>query len=122
MRASEKIRSDLDRAFPASGSGTASARGAESARRFIAASLGFVPEASREAILDSFLSRLQSDRDAAVAWLGTLCGIFLQDYDGSALGLEDWEELRDIVNEGAGEIDIDLLTYVMSLVVDHGAL
>ena len=122
MRPSEKIRSDLDRTFVAAIKGGPSPRAAEQARRFVAGSLGFLPEEVRAAILDSFGARAEADGAAAVAWLGVLCGIFLQDYDESPLAAADWEELRDIVNEGAGEMDIDLLTYVMSLVVDHGAL
>lgn len=122
MRPSEKIRSDLDRTLGAAASGLSTPRAAEQARRFVAGSLGFLPEEVRSAILESFMARAEADRASAVAWLGVLCGIFLQDYDDSPLPAADWEELRDIVNEGAGEMDIDLLTYVMSLVVDHGAL
>lgn len=95
---------------------------AAEARRFIGSTLGFVPAESRNALQDAFAARLKADRTAALEWMGTVCSILLQDYDDSPLPREDWEELRDILNEGAGEMDLDLLTYAMALVVEHSAI
>ena len=46
----------------------------------------------------------------------------MMDYDGTAFEKADWEEIREAVVLEEEALDIDLLEYVMSLVVDHGAL
>ncbi|MEN6476905.1 MAG: hypothetical protein ABFC75_02800 [Rectinema sp.] len=120
MRATEKLRSDMDRAFRTAE--VSPVRIGEIARREIDSEFGFVPEASRSLILESYLRRRAVDPTAALQWLGTLGGIFLQDYDDAPLARSDWEELRDILTAGSEEMDIDLLTYAMALVVERRAI
>ena len=120
MRPTEKLRSDLDRSLR--NTEASPSRTTETARRAIDSEFGVVPEASRVMLLESYLRRRGTDPEAALQWLGTLGGIFLQDYDDAPLSMADWEELRDILEAGSEEMDIDLLTYAMGFVVERGAI
>lgn len=51
-----------------------------------------------------------------------MAGIFLQDYDASPLSDDEWKELRDMLSADAGELDMEVLTYAMALVMEHKAL
>ena len=84
---------------------------------------GVSPELAQE-FFTAFLQRCSntSDIDGAVEWLSVMGTILLQDYNGSELPHADWVELRNLVNASADTMAIDILTYIMGLVVDHGAL
>lgn len=84
--------------------------------------LGFLPPSTRDAIFLGFQGRLQVDPIRATDWLVAIAGIFLQDYDGSPLSREEWHELRDILADDSGELDMDVLTYAMTLVMENKAL
>lgn len=121
MKPSEKTRNDLERSLAEAGKlpeGTRAAHFKACVERYF----GFLPQTAREGILQSFADRQVKDAGSAVAWLLVIAGIFLQDYDGSPLSDEDWRELRDILSEASGELDMDILSYAMTLVVEHKAL
>lgn len=71
-----------------------------------------------------FLSRCTHNNDvqAALRWLIIIGSILLQDYNNGALTHEDWVQIREIVNSSADTMSLDELTYIMQLVVEHGAL
>ncbi|HRV29088.1 MAG TPA: hypothetical protein P5522_09915, partial [Spirochaetia bacterium] len=71
-----------------------------------------------------FLSRCTRNNDvqAALRWLIVIGSILLQDYNNGALTHEDWVQIREIVNSSADTMSLDELTYIMQLVVEHGAL
>ncbi len=71
-----------------------------------------------------FLSRCTrvNDIQAALRWLISVGSILLQEYNNEALTQEDWIQIRDIVNSSADTMSIDELTYIMQLVVEHGAI
>jgi hypothetical protein len=48
--------------------------------------------------------------------------VLMMDYDGTAFSEADWREIRDAVALEEAYLDIELLEYVMSLVLEHGAL
>ena len=121
MKPSEKTRNDLERSLAEAGKLPASAR-ASHFKACVERYFGFLPPTAREDIFQSFAERLAKDAESASAWLLVIAGIFLQDYDGSPLSDEDWRELRDILSEGSGELDMDILSYAMTLVVEHKAL
>lgn len=64
------------------------------------------------------------DRDALVQRLADLVDLLWMEYDGDADPLErqDWEVVRDVVDEYAPELEMDLVQYVMERVVEHRAL
>ena len=73
-------------------------------------------------ILMDLPTRWKRGRDGALAWLGAIGSILLRDYDGAALEKADWEELREALADSGGELDLELLTYAMALVVEKGYL
>ena len=122
MQPNEKFRSDLDQALRRSG-GASEPMKLESLRAYF---LGFfrksVPEETLADLFATFQEKWRRDEDKALAWLGGVGSVLLQDYDGTPLSKEDWAGLRESVSLDQGSIDLDLLSYVMTLVVDHGAL
>ncbi len=42
--------------------------------------------------------------------------------DLDILSQEDWESLKDFINDSAEEIDLDSLQNMMSILLDHGAI
>ena len=44
------------------------------------------------------------------------------DYDGTSFTPGEWAEVRESLTLAQDDLDIDLLGYAMSLIVDHGAL
>jgi hypothetical protein len=44
------------------------------------------------------------------------------DYDGTPYTKADWKEIKEAIVLEEGSLDLELLEYVMSLVLDHGAL
>lgn len=56
--------------------------------------------------------------------LADLVDLFWMQYDDQADPLDstDWEALRDIVDEHAQSLDLELVQYVMERVVSHNAL
>jgi hypothetical protein len=111
MRPSEKLKEDILK----------SARSL-SPDRCIDQNFAFLPEEPRALLRELFQQRFAADPDAAAEWLGTLGTIFFQDYDETPLTLDDWHAVRDIVSLGADVMDMDLVSYVMNLVMEHKAL
>jgi hypothetical protein len=120
MQAVDKFRSDLDRAARKT-SGSDSAR-LESLRLFFLREFPSVSKETMAALFDCFREKWSSGEEGALAWLGAVGSILLQDYDGSPLSTRDWQDLRDALSLGAEEMDLELLGYAMSLVLDHRAL
>lgn len=81
-----------------------------------------LPDDLVASLLEGLEERLARDREAALAWLGTIASILLQDYDGGKLEPADWVALRDALDDSGGELDLELLTYAMALVVERGFL
>lgn len=122
MQPTEKFRSDLDHALRRSGEASEPMK-LESLRNYF---YGFfrknVPEETLADLFASFLGKWREDEEKALAWLGGVGSLLLQDYDGTPLSKEDWAGVREAITLDQGSIDLDLLSYVMTLVVDHGAI
>lgn len=69
---------------------------------------------------------MDSDREAAEKQqlLADLLDLTWMQYDDQAdpLSREDWSFLRDLIDEYAPELELDLVQYVMERVVSHHAL
>lgn len=111
MRPSEKLKEDILKSARSS-----------NPDRCVDQNLAFLPEEPRAMLRELFQQRFAADPETAAEWLGTLATIFLQDYDETPLTLEDWQAVRDIVSLGAEVMDLDLVSYVMNLVMEHKAL
>jgi len=121
MKPSEKTRSDLLRSLAEAGGLPERARPAHF-RDSIERHLGFLPASTRDSLIQGFQDRQRTDPARAAVWLEAMTGIFLKDYDGTPLSMAEWQELRDILADDAGELDMDILSYAMTLVMENKAL
>jgi len=64
--------------------------------------------------------RVDASRGALV--IASFVGILRQQYDGTPLTLSEWRQLRDLISDCADELEMDVVTYAMSLIMDYGAL
>jgi len=121
MKPSEKTRSDLLRSLTEAEKAQEQTRPALF-KAGVERHFGYLPPLTREAIFLSFENKRRENAERAFEWLAVMGGIFLKDYDDSPLSIDEWRELRDILSSDAGELDMDLLSYAMTLIVEHKAL
>ena len=133
MRESEKFRSELgaaeSRAFGRASSGAAGgaegrggAAALEEFRQFFFRSFPRVGRRTLSALFEAYAERRRERPVDAAAWLAGAASILMLDYDGYPFERSDWELIREAVALEEEELDMDLLEYAMSLVLDHGAL
>ena len=118
MKPSEKTLSDLARALE-SQSGTS---GDAQSGSLVERHLGFLPPSTREEVLISYREKKLADPERADIWLMTVTSVFLREYDGTALSIGEWRELRDIVSAEAGVLHMDVVSYALGLVMEYKAL
>jgi len=117
MRPVEKFLSDLDQATRRGGP-----QALAQVRGLFERSFPAVRGETAAALLADLAEKWRADPAAAASWLGTVASIVLLEYDGAPLSSEDWAGLREAFSAGSGELDLELLTYAMDLVLEHGAL
>lgn len=68
--------------------------------------------------------RLAADHERFAQTLADIVDLLWMQYDDAAdpLETEEWRLLRDLVDQYAAELDMPLIEYVMTRVVDHRAL
>jgi hypothetical protein len=121
MQPTDKFRTDLDQAaHRAAGRGEAAE--IEALRSFFYRSFPRIGEETKASLFTTYLERRRSSPETASIWLAGVGSILMMDYDGTSFVKADWEDIRESVVLEEEELDMDLLEYVMSLVVDHGAL
>jgi hypothetical protein len=63
----------------------------------------------------------EEGRKRAVEWFGSILALlsdcFTKDMDFSD---RDWEEIRDCISDEAENLDMDLITSIMTIIVDRG--
>jgi hypothetical protein len=125
MKDVDKFLSDIARWKGAGPSGQDPAQ-LEALRRMFFEHLRAMPNDLLSDIFMDFLERYSKDgetgRARAIAWLSGIASLFSGEYDGTPFSSEDWESLRESVSANAGDMDIDLLTEIMSLILEHDAL
>ncbi len=119
MRETDKFRSDLGRTAGRASSGAAAI---ESLRSFFYRSFPRVGEEAKASLFASYLERRRLSPDSALDWLAGVGSILAMDYDGSSFTEGDWRDIRDAIALEEENLDIELLEYVMSLVLENGAL
>ncbi len=126
MQAIDRWKRELDQSLARLDRGLtgtqASARLGAAIREHFALSFRALPRDLLDALLEGVESWIAANREAAVARCGTLSSILLMDYDGGKLEESDWDGLREAFSDAGGDVDLDLLTYVMQLVLDKGRL
>jgi hypothetical protein len=121
MQPIDKFKADLDGAAKrAAGKGEAAE--VEALRSFFFRSFPRVGEEAKAALFASYLERRRAAAGSASAWLSGLGSILMMDYDGTPFSKADWEDIRESIVLEEESLDIELLEYVLSLVLDHGAL
>jgi len=121
MKPSEKLKSDLLRSLKELWKQPETAR-LPYLEALLLEYFRTLPASTRSSLASSFEARRVKNQESAVEWLIAVSGIFLKDYDGSPLSLDDWREVRDLVSEASGELGIDVIEYAMDLVLEHQAL
>jgi hypothetical protein len=63
-------------------------------------------------------------RGGALTGFGALAAFFLGEFDDTSMSLEDddWEDIRETLEEVSGEMDMDTLTALMGELLDRGKL
>lgn len=121
MTGTEKLISDIRRTL-ASLESNGKAAHAPSLEALIYQHFSFLPESACQSLSEAFISKYEANRERSKYWLEAVAGIFSQEYDGAELTIDEWREIRDMISAAAGELPMDLLTSIMSLIVDHKAL
>lgn len=120
MRPIEKLRSDLSRSAAELAKATEAQKTAVS-RQIVDRFFGGYASL-KEPLHRNFEELRLADTARAFEWLACVGGILARDFDDSPLDIDGWERIRDVMNEISGDLDMDTLTYAMTLVVDHRAL
>ncbi|HAP43002.1 MAG: hypothetical protein A2087_11600 [Spirochaetes bacterium GWD1_61_31] len=125
MLPQEKLKRDLNEWFRHNYQ-TPNSKDFDALRSLFTRAVRPLPENTANGFFSTFLSRYQADgqpaRSAAIDWLGGVGSLLLADYDGTAFSRQDWTEIRDLVTSDAGDLDLDLLTYILSQVMEHGGI
>jgi len=125
MQAVDKLKRDLDGWFTRQG-GAPDSKAYDALRTLYKRALGDIPESTVAAVYTTFLSFFASSGDRsgqkAIDWLGGLGSLLLMDYDGTEFTRAEWVEIREIVTLDSGDIDMDILSYVLTQVLDHGGI
>lgn len=106
----------------AGGPGAPPARRLEALRQFFLGQFRGVPGETLAGLSASFAEIWARDEERALAWLGGVSSLLLQDYDGTDFSAAEWADIKASVEVSAGEMDLDLLSYLMGMVLEHGAL
>jgi hypothetical protein len=121
MQAIDKFKSDFDATLKRSATASEQAR-LEALRRFFFDEFRRIPGEVLSAFFTTFLEAWRSGEEKALAWLQGVSSLLLMEYDNTPFTREEWADIKESIVLGSEEIDLELLSYVMGLVLDHGAL
>jgi hypothetical protein len=121
MQPIDKFKADLDAAAKRAARGGEKAE-VEALRSSFFRSFPRVGEEAKSALFAAYLERRLSSAESAMTWLAGVGSVLMMDYDGTPFGKADWEDIRESIVLEEASLDIELLEYVLSLVLDHGAL
>jgi len=125
MQAVDKLKRDLDSWFTQNNA-KADSKSYDALRTLYKRALGDVPESTVAAVYTTFLSFFASSGERsgqkAMDWLGGIGSLLLMDYDGTEFSRPEWVEIREIVTLDSGDIDMDILSYVLTQVLEHGGI
>ncbi|GAB1432482.1 hypothetical protein MASR2M29_11070 [Spirochaetota bacterium] len=123
MQAIDKLKTDLDDWEKSSGHNPGH-NDFDRLRTIFGRNIPKIPEDTMAALFASFLSRFGSGEAPrkALDWLSAIGSLLLCDFDNSQLDKEDWVEIRDLITTDSGEIDMDILSYVLGKALEHGAI
>lgn len=124
MRDSDKFLSDLD-AWERRHRGDISGRAALSdMSHLLSRLLTGLPAPLLSDLVQGFAARAQDQGgfSAASVWLGAVAALLSGEGGGEGLSREDWADLGQTVSANAELLDVDRLSDIMGLVLEHGGL
>lgn len=129
MNMSERFYRGLDKIAGRSGTAGLAAT-VEEVRGVFEGSMGRVPETLVRSVYLRFLDGFNKSGKPEAEFvpsaydLGAYVDLFWMEYDENfrKLADEDWTFLRDELSSCAGSMDMDILTYVMTQIVDRGKI
>lgn len=122
MQEIDRFRKNLDTTLKRSGP-AGEAKRLEDLRQFFFMEFRPLPQEALAALFATFAETWKAAGEKrALEWLGGVASLLLQDYDGTAFSRAEWSDIKESLLVAQGEIDLDLLTYVMALVLDNKAL
>ena len=121
MQAIDKFKTDLDQAARRA-AGRGEAAGIEALRSFFFRAFPKVGDEAKASLFASYLERRRDSAEDAALWLAAVGSVLMMDYDDTPLAKADWEDIKEAVVLEEEALDLELLEYVLSLVLDHGAL
>ena len=94
-------------------------------RKAFVGSLGFLPDGLIYDLFDYYMIRYENNQDSSTDkyslfyHLGDVIDLFDQEYDedGDPLNSEEWDYIKETMNEYADRIDMKLVTYIMRILV-----
>jgi hypothetical protein len=81
-----------------------------------------IPRPTIEILIGLTDGKLRANPSRGPLVIATFAGVLLRQYDETPLTLSEWREIRDLVSDCADELDMDIVAYAMSLIMDYGAL
>ena len=88
-----------------------------------------LPASMAEELFDAFSEQIVARSSGSAffddaAYLADVADVIAGEYDArnDPIVAEDWKLLGEIVNDYALDLDMDSVTYIMALVVDHGGV
>jgi len=121
MQPTDKFRTDLDQMLKRSRTSSGLLK-SEPLRDFFFRYFPKAADETKAALFASFLEAWPRSPERATIWLSGVGSILLMDYDGTPFTPEEWADIRESFVIAQNELDLELLSYAMTLVVDHGAL
>jgi hypothetical protein len=103
------------------GAGLDAAAGDRARRDFCSLTAPVIGAAAAEQLFDRARQRLEQ-RGGTLTGLGALAAFLLGEFDDASMRLEDddWEDIRETLEEVSGEIDLDTLTALMGELLARG--
>ncbi|GHV91295.1 hypothetical protein AGMMS50268_17980 [Spirochaetia bacterium] len=122
MRPVDHFLSQLDK-LERSGQSLDAAGEERVVREFVSLCAAVIGAAAAEGLGRSILDRLRGSARPALQRLGFAAAFLLGEFDDSMkLDNDDWEDIRETLEDVSGEIDLDTLTALMGELLSRGVL
>jgi hypothetical protein len=122
MRPIEHFLSQLDKLEQRSNT-VSSGTEDQLSREFISVTTPVIGRDAAQELCDACLDRLRGNRAAAYIKLGYVAAFLVGEFDDTMeLNSDEWDDIRDTLEDAAGEIDMNTLTTLMGDLLARGRL
>jgi hypothetical protein len=93
-------------------------------QEFVSLAAPVIGAVAAEDLCAAALERLKTGRPRGYRKLGFIAAFLLEDFDDDSMELdeEDWEDIRETLEDASGEMDIETLTNLMGGLLSRGKL